>query len=621
MSAQVLDTSTVEFEDAERLAQYLMDAKKEGRHRTLILGAGASRAANVPLFKTVCERLIRNYRIKSGEEDPIVAVQKWYAEPDRPRALALEGVVGSATPTIGYLHLAQLLEKGVFDLVLTTNWDSLVETALATVAPTHHYQLLSRKQVSDTLLGQYLKRPPAANLVVKLHGDLSGRLFMAITQDELAPIKGALRKQLVDRLQDEVVIAGHSLNDPDIADLLQGRKTAHVTYAGPSHPEETVLRAANLDSPGIDFIHGHAGRFDTFMAGLHVAYERKLFEDRPPDLSGVVTRIRIAAERGTNFLNNAGAREKIKDLHRELANSRPDLVLFIHDRTAPGGSEIQRLLEHEPEDPFWREGIATVVREGARSSVPPQVDLEAARGELEGKNAAVRIVLVDSCAFSGETILRVGQAVHRLINAHEPRPIQLEALLLALHPNADSKLRTAKVDGTSRRVFVEVKKVLELNRHEMTFPWGITEMTSTLNFGIPDLDGPDGVMNLEVSGKAWGMSQRLGNIDTRTVRLNTLMPGADFSFHRHLLRSELFVPLDEGIRMQLATDRPTPEPTLADAEFTSLMLEPGQPVLVPRGVWHRLIAPRQWRARVMEVGFGLYDEEYDHDVARPHSVG
>jgi hypothetical protein len=129
---------------------------------------------------------------------------------------------------------------------------------------------------------------------------------------------------------------------------------------------------------------------------------------------------------------------------------------------------------------------------------------------------------------------------------------------------------------------------------------------------VPGLDGRP----LEVRGKIWGFSEILGDEKIRTNRINTVRPGAAFSFHRHLLRSELFVPLDDGIRLELAPSRPTPERSDADDNFTSIMLEKMQPVLVPRGLWHRIVGPRQHEARIAEVGYGLYDEAADHDVAR-----
>jgi quercetin dioxygenase-like cupin family protein len=39
-------------------------------------------------------------------------------------------------------------------------------------------------------------------------------------------------------------------------------------------------------------------------------------------------------------------------------------------------------------------------------------------------------------------------------------------------------------------------------------------------------------------------------------------------------------------------------------------LKAGDYLLIPRGIWHRFSAPKA-RIRVLEVAFGVYDEEFD----------
>jgi len=400
--------------EAEALAVDLADAKAAGIHRTLILGAGASAAAGLPTFKELCKKLIKRSRLKYEGPDPIAFVQEYFAKPERPRDLALQGVIRPVKPTIGYLHLAQLLEKAVFDLVLTTNWDSLVENALADMAPAHHYQLLSRKQVPDSLVVQYLKRPPAPNLLIKLHGDLSGRLFMALTRDEIQRVPSSWRAELLSRLGDRVVIVGHSIQDPDICDLLgnRTRTSGRVTYVNPHRPQDSVIDAAGLQHA--EFITGDAGKFDRFMGDLHVAYEEACFEEDPPDLHGIIANIREVSERGSSYLDNANAREKIGRLKRLIARSDPDLVLFIYDPADPGGSEIQSWLNLEPGDRTWREFIVIVQRDEDSGSSGWRVDLGSAAPALESRDV-FSVILVDSCAFSGETVRQAAQAVHRTV--------------------------------------------------------------------------------------------------------------------------------------------------------------------------------------------------------------
>jgi hypothetical protein len=47
-----------------------------------------------------------------------------------------------------------------------------------------------------------------------------------------------------------------------------------------------------------------------------------------------------------------------------------------------------------------------------------------------------------------------------------------------------------------------------------------------------------------------------------------------------------------------------------DSHVNSVTLKAGDYLLIPRGIWHRFNAPKA-RIRVLEVAFGVYDEEFD----------
>lgn len=42
----------------------------------------------------------------------------------------------------------------------------------------------------------------------------------------------------------------------------------------------------------------------------------------------------------------------------------------------------------------------------------------------------------------------------------------------------------------------------------------------------------------------------------------------------------------------------------------SLVLEKGDYILIPRGLWHRFKASKE-RVRLLEIGYGVYDEDAD----------
>jgi ribosomal protein L16 Arg81 hydroxylase len=82
------------------------------------------------------------------------------------------------------------------------------------------------------------------------------------------------------------------------------------------------------------------------------------------------------------------------------------------------------------------------------------------------------------------------------------------------------------------------------------------------------------------------------------------------SFQRHLCRDELFVALDDNIGLDLSVADLTAGDDAFHPSVKSMVLEKGDYVLIPRGVWHRTKASMD-RVRLLEVGFGVYEQQYD----------
>ena len=101
--------------------------------------------------------------------------------------------------------------------------------------------------------------------------------------------------------------------------------------------------------------------------------------------------------------------------------------------------------------------------------------------------------------------------------------------------------------------------------------------------------------------------------------------GKKLSFQRHLCRDELFVALDDNIGLDICAEELGRDANQYDEAVKSLILEKGDYVLIPRGVWHRTKASMD-RVRLLEIGFGLYDQHSDierrwDDFEREHKDG
>lgn len=94
--------------------------------------------------------------------------------------------------------------------------------------------------------------------------------------------------------------------------------------------------------------------------------------------------------------------------------------------------------------------------------------------------------------------------------------------------------------------------------------------------------------------KPWGNYKQYALNRNCSVKLITIEPDQETSLHWHNLRSDTWVVLDEGVRVQIGDE-------VHDAEV-------GEEFFIPSGQVHRLMSKGK-RARILEVAFGYSNEE------------
>ena len=206
----------------------------------VLVGSGMSRAAGIPTGWEVVQDLIRQIARAEGvsggdaDEEPEV----WWArsgrgEPrydvlldalaptDAARQALLRGYfdprppVGPITPTDGHRALAWLCASGLVRVIMTTNFDRLLERALEEAG--------ASPQVIAGASGVEGMTPlvHARSTVIKLHGDWA-TLGMRNTPDELREYPAEIRR-LLDRVLDEyglVVVGWSGEYDVALADAI-----------------------------------------------------------------------------------------------------------------------------------------------------------------------------------------------------------------------------------------------------------------------------------------------------------------------------------------------------------------------------------------------------------------
>ena len=293
----------------------------------LLLGSGVSRAARIPTGWEVVEDLIRRLakvRAEHCEPDPATWYERVYGQPPTysgllrelaPERLERQQLLrayfepnederqqGVKVPTRAHRAIAALVVNGHVKVILTTNFDRLMERALEEVGVVP-IVVSSRDQLQGL--------PPLTQipcLVVKMHGDyLDSRLRN--TPEELERYDRPLNR-LLDRILDEfgLIVCGWSAQwDPALRAALERcathRYATYWTYRGQLDPEVTRLiarrRAQTIQIADADSF------FDSLLARVTALEEY----DRPHPLS-----VRMAVETLKNYLVAPQHRIRLSDL-------------------------------------------------------------------------------------------------------------------------------------------------------------------------------------------------------------------------------------------------------------------------------------------------------------------
>lgn len=200
----------------------------QDRSAILLLGAGASLQAGLPSASAFIEAMIARIRTIDERYSPAASGSLINAV-----ATDLESVFGSTElwPTAKGLvdpaFLAQPTDAhrsatNLFDVVVTTNYDLLLERALGDD---------KRAVVSGDTASINLNRP----LIIKLHGSIDQPAGLVLTEIDLANVEkgrphvwAALEGELRKR---PLIAVGSSLRDPSIVRLLQSAQPAMRGWA------------------------------------------------------------------------------------------------------------------------------------------------------------------------------------------------------------------------------------------------------------------------------------------------------------------------------------------------------------------------------------------------------
>lgn len=289
----------------------------------LLLGAGASAESGIGAMPEV-------YReFNSTDFDSFSRVIGGYSADERYRKLfQFLQTRDPSKITPGYRALASLCAATYFDLILTTNFDPLMDDALAAAQLWRKdYLLLVNTVIRNDWLKQLLPARHPRVKVIKLHGDLFHRA-MAWTEREMDAFLADISPVLGDAVkQRDVLVVGHSLRDRRIRDLVM--KNARTVWF--THPEKTpdYLKADKRIRAVIDPKCKFESLFVLLAKGLEVPAE-------PEQARTAMSAVPIRAARASR---TAGSKA-VQPAAMRAAQTVDDLIASIVAIEGPGGVKM-----------------------------------------------------------------------------------------------------------------------------------------------------------------------------------------------------------------------------------------------------------------------------------------
>ncbi len=320
--------SMVEF--ARRLKRDHDETRRTEKKFAFFLGAGCSVSSGVPAAGALVKDhwLPRLYKLQTGAgagdidawaksnlksydpNNPAAAygevITKLFLTDDD-RQSEIERLCDGKQPGFGYATLAQLvaLDRGMFNVVLTTNFDDLVSDAM------YLYTDARPLVIQHESLAAFIRPTRMRPLVVKVHGD--HRLAPKNTLEETTQIEDQLNQHIQGLLQDRgLIFIGYGGNDAGIAKMLRSLPAralpAGVYWLNKDEPKGAIR--SWLDSVASNTVWVEAGDFDLFMLHVFDKFEfkhpgderfKRIFLDyakRYEELSSAIRKEPAATEEG-----------------------------------------------------------------------------------------------------------------------------------------------------------------------------------------------------------------------------------------------------------------------------------------------------------------------------------
>jgi SIR2-like domain len=320
------------------LAQFLALKKATDRKFVLMLGAGASLSSGVKPTVEIAKDLVATYASPSTGDAEEVFDKLWSTSSADNRLLMLRPYLDQV-PSRGYRPLADLIIQGFFDVVITFNFDRLLERALDD-AGFRDYHVIVRGEVETSVIPRLVEAKEPRVKILKMHGSLRSADYFLFSKEEMLNYPEEIRSVLLKLTAHDIIICGYAFNDLCVVKAFDdGEGSGDIYFVNPKGAGPNIrgflVRRRSQDR----IISGDQGRFDDFFEALHAAVTA------PPPSA-------VARQRQNlfKFLDHyqeehkawfVGRRRLTRTLVKRFETAPPP-VLFLHGKPKVGKTSFVR---------------------------------------------------------------------------------------------------------------------------------------------------------------------------------------------------------------------------------------------------------------------------------------
>ena len=304
----------------------------------LFIGEALARAAGAPTREEIAREALRTFDFepesvaKASAEEVLAKFAAHTDSLSRPQFVRMLRSLYARVPVpTFYQDLAPLVREGYFPLIITTNFDTLLEQALAHVGlRSSEYRVTTfgtRRMSSGAGVSSRTPMPggPITHLV-KLHGDLA-QDTAHVTPDEIEQALGSSRQWIKADLRGDMIMVGHVLSEDPIDRWLGHTPDRELWWVNTDEPGDTDRSRIESWARELYWITGELGRPAVFLTQLALRL-------RAPDVGAVAQQPRAMNAPEPAPVAAEPADSIAETLNREILRSQSVLYNLNQERTA-----------------------------------------------------------------------------------------------------------------------------------------------------------------------------------------------------------------------------------------------------------------------------------------------